>query len=60
MGTALPLYERSGEGERARIASGLVETWEGIPPQLAQSDGDPLEGDPGEDAGPARLDGDKS
>ena len=50
-GRRVPLYERSGEGERAP-ASGLV--------ALAQSDGDPPEGDPGEDAGPARPDGDES
>ena len=42
-GRRVPLYERSGEGERAS-ASGLV--------ALAQSGG--------EDAGPARPDGDES
>ena len=42
-GRRVPLYERSGEGERAP-ASGLV--------ALAQSGG--------EDAGPARPDGDES
>ena len=56
-GRRVPLYERSGEGKRAS-ASGLVET--SASAELAQSDGDPLGGDLGEDAGPARLDGDES
>ena len=56
-GRRVPLYERSGEGKRAS-ASGLVETSASV--ELAQSDGDPLGGDLGEDAGPARLDGDES
>ena len=46
-----------GEGKRAS-ASGLVET--SASAELAQSDGDPLGGELGEDAGPARLDGDES
>ena len=45
------------QGKRAS-ASGLVET--SASAELAQSDGDPLGGDLGEDAGPARLDGDES
>jgi hypothetical protein len=56
-GRRVPLYARSGEGKRAS-ASGLVET--SASAELAQSDGDPLGGDLGEDAGPARLDGDES
>ena len=56
-GRRVPLYARSGEGKRAS-ASGLVET--SASAELAQSDSDPLGGDLGEDAGPARLDGDES
>ena len=48
--------------ERPRKVAYLVETWTGITDavRLAQSDGDPLAGDPGVGAGPARLDGDES